>query len=193
LGDNNYPINPTMRITNSSTTTIPGGTRVEFDYGTSAPGSMTDQSGFGLAVATRGHSGPNAGGLRGDFQHVVVTLPSWQAIAPGASVDLRLNYYMPISSPSNFTFTFGGTSYVIAGDLPRGGGAPPTSTTTSSTTTTTTTTTTTNPGGSAWAPNTYYATGVQVTYGGMTYRCRQAHTSLTGWEPPNVPALWERV
>ncbi|MFI6102093.1 chitinase C-terminal domain-containing protein [Lentzea sp. NPDC051213] len=194
LGDNNYPINPTMRITNNSTTTIPGGTRVEFDYGTSAPGSMTDQSGFGLAVATRGHSGPNVGGLRGDFQHVVVTLPSWQTIAPNASVDVRLNYYMPIASPSNFTFTFGGTSYVIAADLPRGGGNPPTSTTTTSTTTsTTTTTTTTNPGGSAWAPNTTYATGAQVTYGGATYRCRQGHTSLPGWEPPNVPALWERI
>ncbi|NEE58319.1 dioxygenase, partial [Streptomyces sp. SID8455] len=30
------------------------------------------------------------------------------------------------------------------------------------------------------------------TYGGVAYRCRQAHRSLTGWEPPNVPALWER-
>ena len=115
-----------------------------------------------------------------------MTLPSWQT---NASVDLRLNYYLPIASPSNFTFTFGGNSYVIAGDLPRGGGTPPTTTST----TTSTTTTTTNPGGSAWAPNTYYATGAQVTYGGANYRCRQAHTSLPGWEPPNVPALWERV
>ncbi|WP_394616563.1 chitinase C-terminal domain-containing protein [Lentzea sp. JNUCC 0626] len=193
LGDANYPINPTMRITNNSTTAIPGGTRVEFDYGTSAPGSMTDQSGFGLAVTSRGHSGPNSGGLRGDFQHVTVTLPSWQTIAPGASADIRLNYYMPIATPSNFTFTFGGTSYAIAADLPRGSGTPPTSTTTtSSTTTTTTTTTTTNPGGS-WVPYTSYATGAQVTYNGATYRCRQGHTSLPGWEPPNVPALWERV
>ena len=27
-------------------------------------------------------------------------------------------------------------------------------------------------------------------YAGRTWQCRQAHTSLTGWEPPNVPALW---
>jgi chitinase len=43
----------------------------------------------------------------------------------------------------------------------------------------------------AWAPNTAYAVGAQVTYGGRLYQCIQAHTSLTGWEPPNVPALWK--
>lgn len=48
------------------------------------------------------------------------------------------------------------------------------------------------PGGT-WAPNTYYAVGAQVTYAGLTYRCRQAHTSLPGWEPPNVAALWLQV
>src|SRR5512140_3806262 len=42
----------------------------------------------------------------------------------------------------------------------------------------------------AWAPNTYYAVGALVTYNGVTYKCLQAHTSLVGWEPPNVPALW---
>jgi predicted carbohydrate-binding protein with CBM5 and CBM33 domain len=30
-------------------------------------------------------------------------------------------------------------------------------------------------------------------YGGASYRCRQAHTAIAGWEPPNVPALWERI
>ncbi|MEI0737601.1 carbohydrate-binding protein [Paenibacillus sp. JTLBN-2024] len=29
-----------------------------------------------------------------------------------------------------------------------------------------------------------------MTYNGQTYECRQAHTSLVGWEPTNVPALW---
>jgi predicted carbohydrate-binding protein with CBM5 and CBM33 domain len=51
---------------------------------------------------------------------------------------------------------------------------------------------TNNPGGT-WAPNQAYAAGATVTYGGLSYRCRQAHTSLPGWEPPNVPALWERI
>ena len=43
----------------------------------------------------------------------------------------------------------------------------------------------------AWQANTSYAVGALVTYGGQTYQCLQAHTSLTGWEPPNVPALWK--
>ncbi|WP_434386524.1 glycosyl hydrolase family 18 protein [Melittangium boletus] len=43
----------------------------------------------------------------------------------------------------------------------------------------------------AWAANTAYATGARVTYGGKSYQCLQAHTSLQGWEPPNVPALWK--
>ena len=46
---------------------------------------------------------------------------------------------------------------------------------------------------SAWAPNVTYKIGDQVTYGGSTYQCIQAHTSQTGWEPPNVPALWSLV
>src|SRR5262245_59951435 len=41
-----------------------------------------------------------------------------------------------------------------------------------------------------WAPNTSYAVNAVVTYQGPSYRCLQAHTSLVGWEPPNVPALW---
>ncbi|NUR91793.1 MAG: S1 family peptidase [Nonomuraea sp.] len=49
------------------------------------------------------------------------------------------------------------------------------------------------PGGTTWAPNTNYATGATVTYAGVQYRCIQGHTSLVGWEPPNVPALWGRI
>ena len=49
------------------------------------------------------------------------------------------------------------------------------------------------PGGSGtWQPNVSYATGARVTYGGASYTCVQSHTSLAGWEPPNVPALWRR-
>lgn len=42
-----------------------------------------------------------------------------------------------------------------------------------------------------WAPNVSYKANDEVTYGGKTYVCRQAHTSLLGWEPSNVPALWQ--
>lgn len=46
------------------------------------------------------------------------------------------------------------------------------------------------PAAQPWAPNTAYAVGELVSYNGEIYECRQAHTSLVGWEPPNVPALW---
>ncbi|WP_158886858.1 chitinase C-terminal domain-containing protein [Amycolatopsis anabasis] len=132
LGDNNYPINPKMKITNNSGQTIPGGAKFEFDYGTTAPGSMTDQSGFGLTVTSKGHTGPNAGGgLKGDFQHVTVTLPGHQSIPAGGSVEIQIRYYLPIATPSNFKVTFGGKSYALSTDHPRGSGGsqPPTSTT----------------------------------------------------------------
>jgi len=45
----------------------------------------------------------------------------------------------------------------------------------------------------AWAPNVAYAVNDTVTYGGCTYKVIQAHTSLTGWEPPVVPALFSVV
>jgi len=45
----------------------------------------------------------------------------------------------------------------------------------------------------AWQPNTAYAVGQTVTFNAALYRCRQAHTSLPGWEPPNTEALWTRL
>ncbi|MFF5295595.1 carbohydrate-binding protein [Paractinoplanes globisporus] len=71
---------------------------------------------------------------------------------------------------------------------------PPTTTPTTAPTTppTTTPTTppTTAPGTTTWAPYTAYTVGQIVTYNGKRYQCRQSHTSLPGWEPPNVLALW---
>ncbi|MDI1459758.1 glycosyl hydrolase family 18 protein [Catellatospora sp. KI3] len=291
LGDSNYPINPKLRLTNNSTTTIPGGAVLDFDYGTSAPGTMSQQSGWAMTV-TPGHTGNNIGGLKGDFHHAKVTIPSYQSIAPGANVEITLNYVLPISSPSNYTLTFGGQSYSLAVNYARGGVAPSASPSTSvgpsaSASPSTPPGTCTDPawesgkvytggnrvsynghawraqwwtsgetpgvasvwvdlgpctGGSpspsaspsaspsvspspspspsrsaspspsaspsaspspsastspgttpAWAPNVAYATGAKVTYGGSTYQCRQPHTSIVGWEPPNVPALWLKL
>ncbi|MEV0582250.1 glycosyl hydrolase family 18 protein [Nonomuraea sp. NPDC050310] len=45
----------------------------------------------------------------------------------------------------------------------------------------------------AWKAGTAYTTGTKVSYQGVTYQCRQPHTAITGWEPPNVPALWQRL
>ncbi len=43
----------------------------------------------------------------------------------------------------------------------------------------------------AWQPNTAYAVNQLVSYNNVEYKCIQAHTSLVGWEPPVVPALWQ--
>jgi chitinase len=43
----------------------------------------------------------------------------------------------------------------------------------------------------SWVAGTAYALGDMVIYSGKTYKCTIAHTSLTGWEPPVVPALWQ--
>jgi chitinase len=328
LGDNNYPINPKFHITNNSSVTIPGGAEFQFDYPTSAPNNMKDQSGFGLAVVSSEHTGSNIGGLRGDFHRASFKLPSWQSIAPGASIDMDLVYYLPIAGPANYTLTFGGQTYGLAIDYPRGapsgptatptrtptpgtptatntptrtptpgtptvtptrtptatptrtgtptpvtptpactaaawsatavyiggdyasyngrlwkaqwwtqgetpgvaavwvdsgpcGGATatPTRTPTATATRTPTATPTNGPsatpmrtptngpsatptrtptptqtsGAQPWAAGVSYKAGALVTYGGVTYRCLQAHTSLTGWEPPNVPALWQAL
>ncbi|MQA26518.1 MAG: hypothetical protein GEU94_13850, partial [Micromonosporaceae bacterium] len=52
---------------------------------------------------------------------------------------------------------------------------------------------TSQPPSGTWASHTDYRVGDRVTYGGQLYQCRQSHTSLPGWEPPNTPALWQPV
>src|SRR5258706_364275 len=44
-----------------------------------------------------------------------------------------------------------------------------------------------------WAPGMALAVNDTVTYGGCTYKVIQAHTTQTGWEPPNVPAPFSLV
>lgn len=44
-----------------------------------------------------------------------------------------------------------------------------------------------------WATGVDYATGYKVQHGGRMWRCVQAHTSQTGWEPENAPALWTEI
>jgi hypothetical protein len=46
------------------------------------------------------------------------------------------------------------------------------------------------PSAAEWAAGVAYKVGDEVTYAGLLYRCRQAHTSIVTWEPPNVLALW---
>lgn len=44
----------------------------------------------------------------------------------------------------------------------------------------------------AWSPNgVQYNAGDLVTYQGNTYKCLQPHTSQPGWDPADVPSLWQ--
>jgi chitinase len=120
LGDSNYPITPKLKITNNTSATLPGGTEFQFDYATAAPANASDQSGFGTKVIKSDHTGGNIGGLKGDFHRVSLKLPAWQSLAPGGTVELSFNYYLPVSTPSNWTVNIAGTAYALAGDLGRG-------------------------------------------------------------------------
>ena len=44
-----------------------------------------------------------------------------------------------------------------------------------------------------WASDTDYTAGYKAQRGGKLWRCVQAHTSQTGWEPENAPSLWAKV
>ena len=45
-----------------------------------------------------------------------------------------------------------------------------------------------------WATDTTYPAGYKVQHGGKLWRCLQAHTSQTGWEPSTATAsLWEEI
>ncbi|KAF0814556.1 Chitinase A [Andreprevotia sp. IGB-42] len=42
----------------------------------------------------------------------------------------------------------------------------------------------------AWAPGLAVTVGLNVSYNGLSYTARAAHTAQVGWDPANVPALW---
>ncbi|MDC8772494.1 chitinase C-terminal domain-containing protein [Roseateles albus] len=132
LGDANYPINPKLTLTNNSTQTLPGGTDFSFDIPTAIPATLTDQTGFGLKVIQSGANaaGNNIGGLTNEFHRAAFKLPTWQSLAPGQSVTIALNYYLPMPMPSNWIVSFGGKSYSLKQEARRADLAPLTATAT---------------------------------------------------------------
>ena len=44
-----------------------------------------------------------------------------------------------------------------------------------------------------WKAGIAYSAGYKAQHNGRLWSCRQAHTSQEGWEPENVPALWEEL
>jgi type II secretory pathway pseudopilin PulG len=65
--------------------------------------------------------------------------------------------------------------------------APPT------TTPPTTAPTSEAPKATEWAPFTDYVAGQLVTFKGVEYQVQETHTSLPGWEPTALPALFKPV
>ena len=44
-----------------------------------------------------------------------------------------------------------------------------------------------------WQPGQDYPIGYKAQRGGKLWRCLQAHTAQTGWEPENAASLWEQI
>lgn len=44
-----------------------------------------------------------------------------------------------------------------------------------------------------WTVGENLTVGIRRAYEGILYEAIQAHTTQTGWEPPNAPALFKRV
>jgi chitinase len=191
LGDSNYPITPKVKITNNTKTTLPGGTEFQFDYSTAAPGNASDQSGFGTKVISSDHTGNNVGGLKGDFHRVSLKLPAWQSLAPGASVELSFNYYLPVSTPWNWTVNIAGTTYALAGDLARGTTLvePGSGTSPSPDPTNPTPTPTPTPGACtapAWNATSEYGGGSTVSHKGHSWKAKW----WTKGEEPGTTGEW---
>jgi hypothetical protein len=76
--------------------------------GTTAPASNVGiQEGGNITLITDGANsgGGNVGGLQNNFHRFKLDLK--MAIAPGATHELVLKYYLPVSMPSNWVIKFG--------------------------------------------------------------------------------------
>lgn len=113
LGDQNFPINTKVKLTNNSDITITGGSVLEFDVPTSTNALFRSWNGDQVSIVSTGHTGNNIGGLNGDFHRISITVPGWKSIAPGATELFDLVYYLPISGPANVTITIDGVSYAL--------------------------------------------------------------------------------
>ncbi|WP_419244217.1 chitinase C-terminal domain-containing protein [Photobacterium leiognathi subsp. mandapamensis] len=131
VGDQNYPINPTVTFTNNTGVDLPGGTEFQFDIPVSAPDNAKIQSGGGLKVIASGHTrSDNIGGLDGTMHRVAFSLPKWKTLPAGESYELDFIYYLPISGPANYSVNVDGNEYAFKfeqpnlpiGDLNAGGG-----------------------------------------------------------------------
>ncbi|SDH96487.1 Chitinase, GH18 family [Sinosporangium album] len=114
-----WPQQPKLRITNNTTVTLGQGTEISFDVPTAAPPIIKDDNYQPISGIRAGHTGPNKGGLKGDFHRVTVTLDYCQDIPRGKALDIPLKYYLPITGPANTVIKINGTSYGTTGSHSR--------------------------------------------------------------------------
>ncbi|MEU8549818.1 glycosyl hydrolase family 18 protein [Streptomyces roseoverticillatus] len=117
--DDFYPVQPKLRITNDSKVALGRGTEISFDIPTSAPPVVKDNDYKEMKGLTPGHTGPNAGGLKGDFHRLTLKLGYCEDLPPGKYRDIDLKYYLPITGPSNVTFKIGDKEFGSKGDRRR--------------------------------------------------------------------------
>ncbi|MFF2073131.1 glycosyl hydrolase family 18 protein [Kitasatospora sp. NPDC058162] len=114
-----WPIQPKLRITNNSKVALAQGTEISFDLPTSTTPVVKDGAWKEMSGIVPGHTGPNAGGLKGDFHRVTVKLGYCEDVPAGKSKDIDVKYYLPVTGPANVTFRIGGTDYGSTGDKRR--------------------------------------------------------------------------
>ncbi|MFC0843537.1 glycosyl hydrolase family 18 protein [Streptomyces noboritoensis] len=117
--DDFYPVQPKLRITNDSKVTLGRGTEISFDIPTSTPPVVKDNDYKEMKGLTPGHTGPNAGGLKGDFHRLTLKLGYCEDLPPGKYRDIDLKYYLPITGPANVTFKVGDKEFGSTGDRRR--------------------------------------------------------------------------
>ena len=142
------------------------------------PNNIIGEASYATAQALGINPDPATGGSDGPVTYIVFTGTVPNPVENNATIDS-----VGAAAASAFVGTTQPTTTT-----------PPTPPTTRPTTgAPTTPPTTTAPGATSWAPNHAYKVGDVVTYNGVRYRCLQAHTSNVTWEPPNTPALWQRL
>ncbi|MFD7586098.1 glycosyl hydrolase family 18 protein [Kitasatospora sp. NPDC059811] len=114
-----WPMQPKLRITNNSKVALAQGTEISFDLPTSAPPVVKDGAWKEMSGIVPGHTGPNAGGLKGDFHRVTIKLGYCEDVPAGKSKDIEIKYYLPVTGPANVTFRIGGKDYGSTGDKRR--------------------------------------------------------------------------
>ncbi len=60
----------------------------------------------------------NIGGLDGTMHRVAFSLPAWKSLPAGATYELDMVYYLPISGPANYTVKINNVEYAFSFEQP---------------------------------------------------------------------------